>query len=147
MVLFIGCGHHHRSRRFLNVAHINSGVASVDTSSLPGVSVSFWDQLSDEDKRRIINEILSEVAAWEIYAQQPVINVVVEVVVTNTIENDIEIEITDEDVIVLGFKDGKQFYIPRGKLYHYLCKAHKKKCKDWCAEDHDEDEDDEQEDD
>ena len=115
---FVGCNDKDR-------AYATATIGTVDTS-VDGVTISFYDSLSDADRAILVNEIRQEVIAWETEEDDKVVNVNVEVVVNNNITTEVEVELVPSEIVIAC---KRPFRIPRGRLHGHLCKWHKKKCK------------------
>ena len=123
-ILFAGCNG--KNRAYSTATIDSSTLATVDTTSIDGVSINFWDTLTLSERAIIINEIRQEIIAWETEEGDRVTNVNIEVIVNNDITNTVEVESSPKEIVIAC---KRPFKIPRGHLHKHLCKWHKKKCK------------------
>lgn len=146
LIGMIGCGHHHKyHHRGIAATNSSNGVVNIDSSSsivnidssITNVTVNFYDPLSDAERQSLIDQIRSEVIAWELEHRQYVVDVVIDVLVSANFDIDLQVDITP-DAIYIGCVDGEHLDLPPGILKKFLCKWHKMDC-------HDEDDDQEDE--
>lgn len=107
-VVMISCGHHKRYRH------------TVYVDDRP-IVVNFVNDRSPEDQKAIIEYLLEEIDRWKLEHGEPDlnINIVVDVDVTVIIEGDLDE--ANHEIRCHPFNN-------RCRIYHALCKWHKKKC-------------------
>jgi len=133
LLVIVGCGNHHRHHRHGiaatgsgSVTPIHTGHSHTHDDLIDGVTVSFFDSLSEADRLRLIDQIRQEIIAWEIENGQRVIDVIIEVLVTNNITNTVEIDLTDEAIYIAcqETEAGSPHGLPPGILKKLLCEWH-----------------------
>lgn len=112
-----------------------SGVASVGSSSvtpvdtsITGVTINFWDDLPESERLRIVDEIRQAVIEQEVSNNEEVNNLTIDFLVTNNIDNDVDVEVVDDNTISVACKEPHHFN--REHLKHYLCKWLEHECDD-----------------
>jgi len=116
-IIVYGCGHHHKRGHRKNVAT----VSTASTANIPSNVVIAIQQPPAIDQQALIDAIRLQLLEFS-RVEQVEVEVVIEI--TNEVEVDASVEVEGDTIVV---RPGWQRHIPR--LYHWLCKVHKKKCR------------------
>lgn len=125
----LGCAHHHKKHR-RGIANANtssvtevstSSTVQVDSSSIDGTTLTFYDGLSDADKLWLIEQIRNEIIAWEVANGGRLQDIIIDVLVTNNIDNSVVLELADETIYVGCQDEVGPHNLPPGILKKLLC--------------------------